>query len=210
MYLAYLLRHKWFVARAGRKLGLSWWACLAHDASKFLPSEWFPYAATFYAEDGSKQYSEAPGFNMAWLSHQHRNKHHWQYYLLRQDRPDNNKWLIQGSGDWEGDTRIHEVDTGIEARIPDSDRRAEKPRSDLMVRRLVRHANRSAAIIPLEMPERYAIEMVADWAGAGRAITGRWEVAEWYKREQGNIGLHERTRAYVEQLIETFENQPAG
>ena len=52
-----------------------------HDWTKFRPSEWFRYAQTFYKPDGSKQYVESPEFAYAWMLHQHRNKHHWQYWL---------------------------------------------------------------------------------------------------------------------------------
>lgn len=53
----------------------------------------------------------------------------------------------------------------------------------------------------LEMPEHFAREMVADWMGAGRAITGRWECAEWYAKNREIIQLHPETRTLVEALI---------
>jgi hypothetical protein len=56
----------------------------------------------------------------------------------------------------------------------------------------------------LEMPERYAREMLADWMGAGRAITGRWEVAEWYEKNKDAMQLHPKTRACVETEIRVF------
>lgn len=55
----------------------------------------------------------------------------------------------------------------------------------------------------LQMPEHFVREMVADWAGAGKAITGRWEVAEWYGKNKDKMVLHERTRDYVEGLLLT-------
>lgn len=58
-------------------------------------------------------------------------------------------------------------------------------------------------IMALEMPEHFAREMVADWMGAGRAITGRWEVAEWYATNRARIHLNSATRALVESLIES-------
>lgn len=51
------------------------------------------------------------------------------------------------------------------------------------------------------MPDKYAREMVADWCGAGRAYTGRWEVATWYAANRERIKLHPETRAKVERLI---------
>lgn len=151
-YLKYLLRHKFYVFVACLRVGASPWSGLVHDWSKFLSSEWLPYARCFYAPDGSKQYREDLSFNMAWNSHQKRNKHHWQYWLLTMDR---------------GTTEA------------------------------------------LPMPRRFVLEMVADWMGAGRAITGAWEVGAWYEKNKGNMLLHVETRLLVESLLESLEGGPA-
>lgn len=143
-YLKYVLRHKWFVYVACRKCGVGFWQALVHDWHKFIPSEWLPYARTFYNPDGSKRYQESPEFARAWNAHQKRGRHHWQYWLLTWDR---------------GDTE------------------------------------------PLEMPECYWREMVADWFGAGRAITGKWGALEWYQNQGDKIRLHPLTRPKVENLL---------
>jgi hypothetical protein len=87
-YLRYVLRHKWYVLVFGLKIfGRDFmWRGLTHDLSKFLPSEYGPYARTFYEKDGSKRYVETEEFSLAWRKHQIRNKHHWQYWLLTMDR----------------------------------------------------------------------------------------------------------------------------
>lgn len=98
-YLWYIIRHKWFVfVECGRK-GL-WWLGLVHDLSKLLPSEFFPYARYFYGSYPSlddvhgdarnrmfgKYQEEIDGeFDFAWLLHQKRNKHHWQWWILQED-----------------------------------------------------------------------------------------------------------------------------
>lgn len=147
-YLKYLLRHKWFVYVAALRLKDAptelLWRVIVHDLSKFLPSEWLPYARCFYAPDGSKQYKEGPDFTLAWNDHQKRNKHHWQYWLITWDR---------GTSE------------------------------------------------PLPMPEIFVWEMVADWMGAGRAITGKWETGEWYEKNKGNMQLHPATRSQVEAVL---------
>jgi len=90
-YLRYVLRHKWFVLVAGRRVGLSFWVLLFHDWTKFLPREWWPYVRQFYNPDGSKRnVRDATGaydpnvqpesFKLAWLKHQ-RNKHHWHAWI---------------------------------------------------------------------------------------------------------------------------------
>lgn len=144
-YLKYVLKHKWFVYIAGRRIGLSFWQSFQHDLSKFRFSEWFAYADTFYNPDGSRKiYAETPEFQKAWLYHQHRNLHHWQSWLLRMDRGD---------------------------------------------------------VIPLQMPKKYVLEMVADWMGAGKAITGKWEYQIWYNQNREKIILHPQTREFVENIL---------
>jgi len=95
-YLSYVLRHKWFVMIECWRHGLIWRG-LVHDLSKFRPSEWFPYARYFYAKDGSpEQRRDSTGyykphdtgnaaFDFAWLLHQKRNRHHWQWWILPTD-----------------------------------------------------------------------------------------------------------------------------
>lgn len=92
-YLSYVLRHKWFVFLAACKLGIPWLG-LIHDWSKFLPSEWFPYANFFYGKKPTQRDSTGyykpqntgdKAFDFAWFLHQKRNKHHWQYWLLPLD-----------------------------------------------------------------------------------------------------------------------------
>lgn len=88
-YLKYVVRHKWFVLQAWSKVNPKslqlLYRCIMHDMSKFKPSEFIPYARTFYKPDGSKQYVESDAFNQAWNDHQKTNKHHWQYFLLKMD-----------------------------------------------------------------------------------------------------------------------------
>jgi hypothetical protein len=54
---------------------------------------------------------------------------------------------------------------------------------------------------PLPMPRKYVLEMVADWAGAGRAITGKWDVKGWYEKNKAIILIRDETRDLVESLL---------
>lgn len=74
-YLKYLLKHKWYVFLACVEYGIIWRG-LIHDLSKFLPSEFFPYAEYFYGKGNNKM-----EFDFAWLLHQKRNPHHWQWWI---------------------------------------------------------------------------------------------------------------------------------
>lgn len=161
-YLSYVVRHKWFVLLAGLKTGAPLWRLVIHDWSKLTPAEWFPYVQYFYGHDDEHYrrawrrgvYLRAPrghalrsgtdAFDVAWLHHQHRNPHHHQHWLLRED---------------------------------------------------------DGALRALAMPEPLVREMVADWMGAGRAITGRWDAASWYANAAGKMILHPDTRAHVETLV---------
>ena len=165
-YLKYILRHKWFVFQAGLKVKAPIWQLIIHDWSKFLPSEFFPYADYFYNKERQGQegldaigefglaeaapwgYYIKDRFSVAWLLHQRRNPHHWQFWYLIQD---------------------------------------------------------SDPSFAIPMPEKYAREMVADWAGAGRAITGKWEVREWYEKNSAKILIHPDTRILVEAVINDLD-----
>lgn len=90
-YLRYVLLHKWYVLRAGLFIGTpntigTWrwlWRLIRHDASKFRPSEWRPYAGYFYG--GETGADAQRWFDAAWLAHIHRNPHHWQHWVLHED-----------------------------------------------------------------------------------------------------------------------------
>jgi hypothetical protein len=146
-YASYVARHKWFVFRAGLKTRAPLWRLVIHDWSKTSLAEWLPYVRSFYGKQGRTPEVRA-AFDAAWLHHQHRNPHHWQHWLLRED---------------DGDTKA------------------------------------------LRMPPKLVREMVADWMGAGRAITGRWEVATWYAANAHKMILHPDVRAQVESLIEVAD-----
>lgn len=168
-YLCYVIKHKWFVMMACFARGL-YWQGIVHDLSKFRPSEWGPYAEYFYGEKktdqeitehnrrawmvvGSFAYSnkyKQDRFDEAWLFHQHRNPHHWQHWILRQD---------------DGEVKV------------------------------------------LEMPEKYALEMLCDWEGAGLAITGTKEYDQWYLRNKDSIQLHPKTRDLIERRMFPLVNE---
>ena len=87
LYLKTVLRHKWFVFWECWRLAPNYsrhkwalrWRGVVHDLSKFRPSEWGPYARYFYGQKDDQ------AFDLAWLCHQKRNPHHWQWWVLRED-----------------------------------------------------------------------------------------------------------------------------
>lgn len=120
-YLKYILKHKYYVAVECFKAGLYLHA-FTHDLSKLRPSEWFPYAQFFNGSypswNDAKHYpcyswrwtkeGVEDAFNRAWLKHQKRNKHHWQYWVLHEDSgqtkllPIPTKYIKQMACDWIG------------------------------------------------------------------------------------------------------------
>ena len=120
-YLLYVVKHKWFVFIECAKLRHPLLGIL-HDWSKFRPSEFIPYARYFYGEYPSVKeiYGDArfhislfqedieQRFDKAWLLHIHRNKHHWQYWILQEDDgpkkliPIPPKYLLEMIADWRG------------------------------------------------------------------------------------------------------------
>lgn len=55
--------------------------CMSHDHSKKDKEEYIPYDEYFYGK-GEKSKEAIDNFNEAWLTHIHRNPHHWQYWVL--------------------------------------------------------------------------------------------------------------------------------
>lgn len=154
-YLWYVVRHKFFVGACCWREGLIWRG-LVHDVSKFLPSEFGPYANFFYGQKNSdiKKGRDETGyykptdtgdaaFDFAWLLHQKRNRHHWQFWILPED---------------DGGEKV------------------------------------------LEMPLVYAIEMLCDWKGAGRAQRTPDTLA-WYMKNGHRMRLHPRTRVFIEERL---------
>lgn len=182
-YFVYVLRHKRFVLQEGRKLGVSLLSLLLHDWDKFRPDEWLPYARTFYAPDGKSQYKESVEFARAWMLHQHRNRHHWQYWLNFGELP-----LIL--------TYILVWDRGNAQEIVE---RNEGALSWLELR------DRDRNLLTADpMPDADRREMLADWRGAGRAV-GKPDTAAWYLANRDKMILHPNTRAWIEQQLEVSQ-----
>ena len=153
-YLKYVLRHKWYVFLECCKVG-EIWRGIMHDMSKLMPDEWIAYANYFYNTDGSRRTKHTPelvaAFNKAWLKHQHRNPHHWQHWILRED---------------------------------------------------------AGTTIIFDIPQTYLKEMVCDWRGAGKAITGKDDITSWYSASKYTMQLAPVTRKQVEEILSGTTKNP--
>lgn len=105
-YFKYICYHKWCFAIVAYKLPIPMLSIITHDLSKFLPSEFFPYARAFYTIDGKSSYTPSSELELAWSLHQHRNNHHhnhWTYVndageIISLDMPD--EYLFEMVADW--------------------------------------------------------------------------------------------------------------
>lgn len=188
-YLKYVVRHKWFVFLAARKLHVPLWIALLHDWDKFLPDEFGPYARFFNGKwQPARDIPHLPAligvginprtkenvkrdFFIAWGKHQKRNKHHWQYWLEMD--------IAEGYMSVRK-SQLVVMDTGG-AFYPDD----------------CEFDVGTAALFASSMPDTYRREMLADWIGAGRAV-GKPDTAAWYKKNRDRMILHPETRAWIE------------
>jgi len=95
-YLKYILDHKWRVGVECFKAGLYIHA-FTHDLSKFLPSEFIPYARYFFGGKASKA-----EFKQAVKLHYSRNKHHLEYWRNEDGTPNQipKRYILQMVCDW--------------------------------------------------------------------------------------------------------------
>jgi hypothetical protein len=82
LYIRYLVRHKFFVFRAGLWVGAPLWRLIIHDWSKLTPTEWFPYVERFFGNQGDQSQTEIDAYDRAWSHHVHKNPHHWNHWLV--------------------------------------------------------------------------------------------------------------------------------
>lgn len=79
-YLKTVLKHKWYVLVAGRRLKVPIWRLVAHDLSKLSWAEFGPYARNFCGDKG-----DPAGFKRAWRHHLSCNDHHWDHWLTHNE-----------------------------------------------------------------------------------------------------------------------------
>lgn len=114
-YFKYILEHKKNVGIECIKMLMPIHA-ITHDLSKFLPSEFIPYARYFFDTNKAKKYDkgteEHKDFQLGWCHHQNRNKHHWNYWVsvtrksnAQHPIPMPHRYIEQMVADWRGMSR---------------------------------------------------------------------------------------------------------
>lgn len=86
-YLRVVLRHKWYVFLAGRKLQVPFWQLVIHDLSKFGRHEWPAYVERFGSGRAGRmdKSEDTQAFRDAWEHHWTHNKHHWEFACVWED-----------------------------------------------------------------------------------------------------------------------------
>lgn len=113
-YFWLILRHKFFVLKAGLRLEVPLYLLLLHDWTKFTGQERPHYQRQFYG-----QADDPMGFSRAWNHHQKSNKHHWEYWIPvtghnrggypdLQPLPMPQKYAFEMVADWLGASRAYE------------------------------------------------------------------------------------------------------
>ena len=145
-YFWYVIEHKWNVFIEHLKISQPI-SGITHDLSKFLPSEFFPYAQFFHDKKRSKNYKKSDevdiNFQTGWCYHQKRNKHHWNY------------WVSVTTKDM---------------------------------------------VIPIPMPSKYVMQMIADWRGMSRKFGGK--TSEYYIKNKDDMILHQKTVEIIEYVLD--------
>jgi hypothetical protein len=173
-YTKYVIRHKWYVFLECLYLWIPFRG-LVHDLSKLRLCEWNPYVWFFY---GNKENLPKDSLDIL-CNEKYENDPYYRNW---------NKML--------GSYRTQKTIQDDFDKAWLFHQRANKHHWQWWI---VKYDNGGLKCI--EMPQVYVKEMVADWRGAGRAITGKDDVIEWYEKNKDKIQLHHNTRKQVEKLV---------
>ncbi len=213
-YLKYVLRHKWFVFVWCLRLKVPLHLGIFHDWTKFTPAEWNGYVHSFYNTDGSKKSAKdykpdevKTAFLRSWQHHESHNKHHWGYWLtFEMSNP--KRYAIQSHCDGYPLVLYDRVEQSFFIDEIADDTTAFVGGKNViydLLKQVSDRLNQDSCVVALKMPDVYVREMVADWCGAGMAITGKVETRKWYEANKDKMILHPRTREYVEQLLKELD-----
>ena len=65
-------------------------------------------------------------------------------------------------------------------------------------------------ILPIKMPYKYALELIADYLGAGKAYNGNnfsfKDELDWWRNHVKTIKMHDETKAFVTSILSDLAN----
>jgi hypothetical protein len=56
-------------------------------------------------------------------------------------------------------------------------------------------------VVVLPMPETYVREMIADWMGASKVITGSWDISKWLNQNGPDMHFHDDTIVIIDKVM---------
>lgn len=198
-YLGYLLRHKWYVGIECFKRGL-YWRGIKHDWSKFLPSEFVPYANYFYGQPKIGDTIQCSFDNTGCDG---------TVIKTRENR------LVGGSSRFDTDCFIRDKH-GQEFWVMfyEIDKILSAPKQPFDIawnhhqKRNPHHwqywvlMNDNGSVEAMPMPFEDKVEMLCDWMGAGAAIKrkapSKAETKAWFDKNRANMKLHSSTIEWLE------------
>jgi hypothetical protein len=211
-YLKYVVRHKWFVLVAGLHVGAPLWRLLIHDWSKFLPCEWRPYAAFFYGMpdiDDNVWVDCIDGVGGRAVIIEKRYDPNTKYKVRISDG-----YIGESQEFWAHDFEVKGVDEAKAAFDAAWNHHQKANPHHWQYWLLTMDSGETA---PIDMPEKFVREMVADWIGAGWAIRNQPNyvsacagAGEWYAKNADRMKLSARTRRRVEELLNAANLVCAG
>ncbi len=173
-YLGYLAKHKYYVFYAGLLTKAPLYRLVIHDWSKFMPQEWFPYMDFFYPTKKMRATDSefGPDADKEFLKQKFGEARYAQF--LAWSSPGRKTAFRRAFNHHLHWNKHHWQYWAISS--DDGKTRAQ------------------------EMPEIYIREMVADWFGAGKGISGKWDADQWYLAHKTML-LAPKTRRRVEELL---------
>lgn len=194
-YLRYVVRHKVAVFDACKMLDVPLWRAIIHDWTKLLPCEWMPYVRWFYALPKVGETVDTNSFE-GWGGPA-------VVVETRSMSESRNKVRLIGEGGsaepfWCFDFEVEGMPAASSAFDAAWLHHQKRNLHHWQAWLLIRDTGETVA---MPMPETYAKEMIADWSGAGLAITGNPDPREWYLRNRDKINLESTTRNFVERAL---------
>jgi hypothetical protein len=110
-YLWSLIKHKYYVIRAGRLLNVPFGRLIIHDWQKFTKLEFSNYAVNFFSGNKPDDFEEK--FAYSWLHHENTAPHHWGYWIPRSGKYINTpldmpmKYVREMVADWMGASKAY-------------------------------------------------------------------------------------------------------
>lgn len=181
----YLWKHKKAVYANGRRLSVSRWRLIWHDAHKLVPSVWMAYVRYFHTDNA--EFCPQCDWPKKWPANAVEG---WEWPACTNpecvafQQP-------MASGNWHSPPAVQ---LAFDRAWRAHQQRPHHWQAHILIRD-------TGDLIALEMPDADVREMVADWAGASAAAPNG-NLEEWWRGNRYKMYLHDATRALVERYLQ--------